>query len=199
MRNLRKNPPFLSNSAYKLFAFTTNKYFGIAATLFILFGGFLNLAAVTQAQTTCPASCLPTAQGAYCTNGVACKLQSSFAGNVCPNPGAYKTPCVVAATSASPGSSNVICSIVGIYNTVVTAIFILGIMLMILGGALYAGSHLMPGSTKGSLQGYGMGMILGGIIGIIIAVLAPFILSVITGSNVTSYVGGATSFAGCPT
>jgi hypothetical protein len=86
---------------------------------------------------------------------------------------------------ATSGSSNVICSIIAIYQTVSTAIFVIGLMLMILGGALYAGSHLMPGSSKGTMQGYGMGMVLGGVVGIVIAVLAPFILSVLTGGSVT--------------
>jgi hypothetical protein len=101
------------------------------------------------------------------------------------------------ATSTNGGANSVICAIVNVYNTVVTAIFVIGIMLMILGGALYAGSHLMPGSTKGTMQGYGMGMVLGGVIGIIIAVLAPFILNVITGNTATQAVSGASSFSGC--
>ncbi len=90
------------------------------------------------------------------------------------------------ALAQSSGSANVICAIVSIYQTVSTAIFVIGLMLMILGGALYAGSHLMPGSSKGTMQGYGMGMVLGGVIGIVIAVLAPFILSVLTGGTVAN-------------
>lgn len=105
----------------------------------------------------------------------------------------------LAQTSTSSGANSVICSIVNVYNTVITAIFVIGIMLMILGGALYAGSHLMPGSTKGTMQGYGMGMVLGGVIGIIIAVLAPFILNVITGNTASAYVTGASNFSGCTT
>ncbi len=87
---------------------------------------------------------------------------------------------------AQNGSPNVICAIISVYQTVSTAIFVIGLMLMILGGALYAGSHLMPGSSKGTMQGYGMGMVLGGVIGIVIAVLAPFILSVLTGGTVAN-------------
>ena len=73
-----------------------------------------------------------------------------------------------------------VCSI---YLSVKTVIFILGLTLMLLGGALYAGSHVMPGQHKGSMQGYGMGMIMGGIIGVIIAVIAPTILGFITGNS----------------
>jgi hypothetical protein len=90
------------------------------------------------------------------------------------------------ALAQTSGSSNVICSIISLYQTVSTAIFVIGLMLMILGGALYAGSHLMPGQSKGTMQGYGMGMVLGGVVGIVIAVLAPFILSVLTGGSVTA-------------
>jgi hypothetical protein len=103
----------------------------------------------------------------------------------------------LAQTSSNNGANSVICAIVNVYQTVVTAIFVIGIMLMILGGALYAGSHLMPGSTKGTMQGYGMGMVLGGVIGIIIAVLAPFILTVITGNTASGVVNGASNFGGC--
>ena len=96
-------------------------------------------------------------------------------------------PVLGAGTPAAnvPGG-NVICSIITIYTTVSTAIFIIGLMLMILGGALYAGSHLMPGQSKGAMQGYGLGMVLGGVIGVIIAVLAPFILGVLTGGTIST-------------
>ena len=110
------------------------------------------------------------------------------------------TPALAAGTS---GSTNVICSIIAVYQTVSTAIFVIGLMLMILGGALYAGSHMMPGQSKGTMQGYGMGMVLGGVVGIVIAVLAPFILSVLTNGavNSTNVVSGALSGSGlasCP-
>ena len=94
------------------------------------------------------------------------------------------------------GANAVLCDVLSIYNTVDTAIFIVGLMLMLLGGALYAGAHIMPGQSKGTLQGYGMGMILGGVIGVIIAVLLPYIFSLITGQSVNSIVSAAT--ANCP-
>ncbi|MCL5423657.1 MAG: hypothetical protein M1385_01065 [Candidatus Marsarchaeota archaeon] len=78
------------------------------------------------------------------------------------------------------GALNAICTV---YSDVETVIFILGLTLMILGAALYAGSHVMPSQSKGSLQGYGMGMILGGVVGVIIALLAPYILQLITGQT----------------
>ncbi|MGC8669635.1 MAG: hypothetical protein ACP5TL_00585 [Candidatus Micrarchaeia archaeon] len=77
-------------------------------------------------------------------------------------------------------ATNAICAI---YNTVESIIFILGLMLMILGGAIYAGANVMPGAIRGQIQGYGMGMLLGGIVGVIIAVAAPYVLSFIPGYN----------------
>ncbi len=101
------------------------------------------------------------------------------------------------AFASTAGSNSVLCSIVQVYQTVSTAIFVIGLMLMILGGALYAGSHLMPGSSKGTMQGYGMGMVLGGVVGIIIAVLAPYILTVLTGYSSTTVVANAQTAGGC--
>jgi hypothetical protein len=79
-------------------------------------------------------------------------------------------------------AQNAICSV---YNTVEGIIFILGLTLMILGGAVYAGSHVMPGQTRGTIQGYAMGMLLGGVIGVIIAMLAPYLITLITGNAVS--------------
>ncbi len=90
---------------------------------------------------------------------------------------------------AQPG--NVICSIVTLYQDVAAAVFIIGLMLMILGGALYAGAHLLPSQQRGAMQGYGMGMLVGGIIGVIIAVLAPFLLQIITGNTTAQVVNAA--------
>ena len=85
--------------------------------------------------------------------------------------------------SSASLTSNVIAPICAVYGAVHSAIFILGLTLMILGGALYAGSHMMPGTSKGTVQGYGMGMILGGVIGVVIAIASPYILGLITSSN----------------
>lgn len=90
---------------------------------------------------------------------------------------------LTAVPASADTTSNVITPICNVYNAVHTAIFILGLTLMILGGALYAGSHLMPSQSKGPLQGYGMGMVLGGVIGVIIAVISPFLLKLIIPSS----------------
>ena len=90
----------------------------------------------------------------------------------------------IATMSASQSIvSTVTSQIYIIYTVVHTAIFILGLALMIGGAALYAASHIMPGQTKSTLQGYGMGMIMGGVIGVIIAEIAPFLLGLIMGSS----------------
>ncbi|MCL4373310.1 MAG: hypothetical protein M1360_00865 [Candidatus Marsarchaeota archaeon] len=88
-------------------------------------------------------------------------------------------------------ASNAVNAICTLYLAVKSVIFILGLVLIILGGAMYAGAHVLPGSTKGSVQGYGMGMILGGVIGVIIAVSASYILTVITGNSNISAACGA--------
>jgi drug/metabolite transporter (DMT)-like permease len=71
----------------------------------------------------------------------------------------------------------------GIYNTVHGVVFLLGIVLIILGGALYAGANVMPSQSKGPMQGYGMGFVLGGVAGVIIAMLAPYLISLVSGQS----------------
>ncbi|MGC8586650.1 MAG: hypothetical protein ACP5K5_03875, partial [Candidatus Micrarchaeia archaeon] len=80
-------------------------------------------------------------------------------------------------------AQNAICSV---YNTVESVIFILGLTLIVLGGAVYAGSHLLPGQTRGQVQGYAMGMLIGGVIGVSIAVAAPWVIQVITNCSVSA-------------
>ena len=94
---------------------------------------------------------------------------------------------------ASTTIVNVICQV---FNTIKSIIFILGLTLMILGGALYAGANLMPSQTRGSFQGYGMAMIIGGVIGVAIAVAAPFILNIIISTNPTASTINTTSSSG---
>ena len=95
-----------------------------------------------------------------------------------------------ASASASSLTTMISSDICPIYVAVNTGIFILGLTLMILGGALYAAAHIMPASSKGSMQGYGMGMIIGGVIGVAIAETAPYILGLLTStssSTITAY------------
>jgi len=86
-------------------------------------------------------------------------------------------------SSANNASSTVVGTICNVFNTIKDAIFILGLALMVLGGAVYAGANLMPSQSRGGFQGYGMAMVIGGVIGVAIAVAAPFILNTILGAS----------------
>ena len=88
------------------------------------------------------------------------------------------------ATAQISGASSALCVV---FNSVRNIIFLLGLTLMILGAALYAGANIMPASAKGGFQGYGMAMIIGGVVGVAIAIAAPFILNLLVG------IGGNTS------
>ncbi|MGC8572139.1 MAG: hypothetical protein ACP5LH_02570 [Candidatus Micrarchaeia archaeon] len=100
---------------------------------------------------------------------------------------------------AQTAANNVICAMINIYNTVYDVIFLMGLLLMLLGGALYAAAHIMPGQSKGTIQGYGMGMILGGVIGVVLALLLPYIFGVISGNSAQTYISpSAASQYGCP-
>lgn len=81
------------------------------------------------------------------------------------------------------GFAATLCSLV---NTIQDAVFIVALALLTLGGALYAIAHILPGQTKGALQGYGMGMIIGGVVGVILVALAPFVVTTLVGQAATS-------------
>ena len=87
-----------------------------------------------------------------------------------------------------PVAQGVIGSTCSLYSTIHAVLFVVGLTLIIVGAALYAGSHILPGGLKGSAQGYGMGMIVGGVVGVILALAAPFILSTITGNSLAGNV-----------
>ena len=93
------------------------------------------------------------------------------------------------ATAQIPGNSanTVQSTLCAVYKLVHGAIFLLGLVLMVLGAALYAGANVAPSAPKGAIQGYGMGMIVGGVIGVIISILSPFLLGLLTGNtNITA-------------
>lgn len=103
-------------------------------------------------------------------------------------------------TTGVAAANCVLVQLISAYNVVQTGIFVVGLLLMLIGGALYAASHILPGQTKGTLQGYAMGMIMGGVAGVIIAILAPYIFQVITGTPASTYIGSSivTPTSGCP-
>ena len=81
----------------------------------------------------------------------------------------------------------------GVYNNVHNIIFLLAIVLVLIGGTLYAGSNVMPSASKGAIQGYGMGFIMGGIVGVIISLLAPYIIGLVSGRSASSILTVCTS------
>ncbi|MGI0100532.1 MAG: hypothetical protein ACREBH_02330 [Candidatus Micrarchaeaceae archaeon] len=101
-------------------------------------------------------------------------------------------------SAVAAGATNAICTV---FNTVREIIFLLGLTLMILGGALYAGANIMPSQSKGGFQGYGMAMIIGGVVGVAIAVAAPFVLNLIVsaagGSSVLTSTGQSGAVSLC--
>lgn len=109
---------------------------------------------------------------------------------------------IMLATSQAGGStavgSSVTSALCEVFNTVRNVIFLLGLTLMIVGGALYAGANIMPSQSKGGFQGYGMAMIVGGVIGVAIAVAAPFVLNLVVSAGTSGVVnyGGIGSGAG---
>ncbi len=145
--------------------------------IFLMMGSFFgsSLISFSSAQPSCTSpggspNCVSASSGSSCSSATLVSQNCTLVDtSICPS-GQY----------ACVPITYPVCSI---YLSVKTVIFILGLTLMLLGGALYAGSHVMPGQHKGSMQGYGMGMIMGGIIGVIIAVIAPTILGFITGNS----------------
>ena len=97
---------------------------------------------------------------------------------------------VLIAFAEASSVSSIDCTLMNIYYILNNAIFIVGLVLMLLGGTLYAAAQVMPGQTKGTLQGYGMGLIMGGVIGVIVAELAPYIFNIITNNTINAYSNG---------
>ena len=107
------------------------------------------------------------------------------------------TTTVTGSGSSGPStvSGAVIAQVCTLYNTIHQVIFVIGLILIIIGAALYASAHVLPGNLKSNAQGYGMGMIVGGVVGVILALSAPFILGVITGNfNIAVQCGAYTAF-----
>ena len=88
-----------------------------------------------------------------------------------------------ALTDMSNTANKIQSTLCSVYNLVHNVIFLLGLVLMVLGAALYASGTLAPTLPKGAIQGYGMGMIMGGVGGVIITLLAPFVLGMLTGNT----------------
>ncbi len=83
-------------------------------------------------------------------------------------------------TTGSTAINNILCQV---YTTVMDVIFVLAIVLMVSGGALYAASRILPANLKGQLEGYAYGMLLGGVVGIILVIMGPDIIKMIVHSS----------------
>ncbi|MCL5089941.1 MAG: hypothetical protein M1382_02095 [Candidatus Marsarchaeota archaeon] len=81
--------------------------------------------------------------------------------------------------------TNISSTLCNVEQTVMSVVFVLGLTLMVLGGAMYAAAHILPGNFKGALTGYGMGMIIGGIAGLILSLMGPYVIQLISGSSVS--------------
>ncbi|MGC8649299.1 MAG: hypothetical protein ACP5UN_03740, partial [Candidatus Micrarchaeia archaeon] len=90
--------------------------------------------------------------------------------------------CIAGGSLTLSPVTGAICSV---YTIVNQALFLLALVIMLLGGTLYAGAHIMPGQTRGIIQGYAMGMIIGGVVAVIIAMVAPWVLSIVTGVSIS--------------
>ncbi len=87
-------------------------------------------------------------------------------------------PLVSAQVVNTSSLTNILC---GVKDAVMTVVFVVGLLLLVVGGSMYALAHIMPAQQKGALQGYGMGMIIGGVAGIILTLIAPFLINQLYG------------------
>lgn len=95
----------------------------------------------------------------------------------------FASTALVGAQATTTGQQAITTAICNVFDTVKTIIFILAITLFVLGGVLYSGANLLPGSQRGEIQGYGMSLIMGGIVGLAITLAAPWVLNTIMQAN----------------
>lgn len=95
----------------------------------------------------------------------------------------------VGATSSSgtggtyPPSGTIITSVqltCTLYTALHNIVFILALLLMIIGGFLYAGAHVLPSVSRPAIQTYGMGMLIGGLSGVIIVLASAWLLGLLS-------------------
>ena len=94
--------------------------------------------------------------------------------------------CYYGVNPSNVSLNQVTAALCNVYTIINSVLFILALVVMLIGGTLYAGSHVLPGSARGPLQGYGMGMILGGVVAAIIATAAGPILSIVANVSVSN-------------
>lgn len=72
-----------------------------------------------------------------------------------------------------------------IYFTINTILAILALAIVLIGAALYAGGNIMPGQSRGIIQGYAFGLIFAGVISLIIIGVSVYALSLASSTSVT--------------
>jgi hypothetical protein len=87
-----------------------------------------------------------------------------------------------APTQHPPSQGPILDILCTVYTRVRNIMFLLCIVLIVFGAAMYSLSHSMPGSHKNSVQNYGLGMMVGATIGMSVALLAPYIFKAVAGS-----------------
>lgn len=89
-------------------------------------------------------------------------------------------PAVVAQSATQyPGMGGTVIGVLcSVYTTVHSVIFLLGLVLLLFGAAMYAAGHSMPGSLKNQFMGYGTNMISGAMAGVVLALVVPYFLQI---------------------
>ncbi len=67
-----------------------------------------------------------------------------------------------------------------LYFNVNEFLALLALVLALVGAILYSASNIMPGQTKGVMQGYAMGLVIAGVVSLIMATLSIYVLSVVS-------------------
>ncbi len=76
------------------------------------------------------------------------------------------------------------------YGDATIFMLVLGLVVFVLGGALFAGSTLLPGQTKGVAQGYAIGLIIAGVASFALAVIAIWVFTAVSGVSIGSILTG---------
>ncbi len=99
------------------------------------------------------------------------------------------SPCGIYCPSAEANfnPSNILIVACNGYTSATWFIVILALALIMLGVIIYTGSTLMPGTVRGTMQGYAAGMILAGVVGVAISVLSIWLLLTVTNTNPSTF------------
>lgn len=163
--------------------------------------GITGTACLTINPGSSQPECIPEPSGGCPTSSTECNPTPPPPPGFC-NPGTTQcTPqptclpgitCYYGIGASTVSLAPVTAALCSVYTVINTVLFIIALVIMLIGGTLYAGSHMLPGSARGPLQGYAMGMVLGGVVAAIIATAAAPILSIVANVQIGSIL------AACP-